>query len=108
MEREMPSTSVDIGIVCALELESTAIIRRMGRRQKTIGNGFTLVSGIMSRQRVAVVRSDAGRSKLANAAEALLTVHQPKWLIAAGFGVGIDGRLKRGELIVATELVNDG
>ena len=102
-----PESSVDFGIVCALELESTAIVRRMGRRQKTIGSGFTLVSGIMSGRRVAVVLSDAGRAKLANAADALLTVHHPKWLIGAGFAVGIDAHAKRGELIVPSELVND-
>jgi adenosylhomocysteine nucleosidase len=106
-QKTVSDSFVDIGIVCALELESTAIVRRMGRRQKTIGSGFTVVSGIMSGRRVAVVRSDAGRSKLAKAADALLTVHRPKWLIAAGFGVGIDGQAKRGELIVAIELVND-
>jgi adenosylhomocysteine nucleosidase len=79
----------------------------MGRRQKTLGSGFSLISGIMAGRRVAVIRSDAGRTRLMRATDALLTVHRPKWLIAAGFAVGIDGQARRGELIVATDLVND-
>jgi nucleoside phosphorylase len=94
-------------MVCELELESTAIIRRIGQRRKTIGGGFSVVTGVMSGKRVAVVRSDAGRSKLAVATDALLAVHRPKWLIAAGFAVGIGDQVKRGEIVVATELVHD-
>jgi nucleoside phosphorylase len=103
----MMDQTVDVGVVCALELETAAVVRRVGRAAKTIGSGFSVVSGIMGGRRAAIVRSDAGRAKLANATHALLTVHRPAWLIAAGFAIGLDLSLKRGELVVATELVND-
>src|SRR5437667_202652 len=99
--------TVDVAIICTLELEAVPIVRRLGRRQKTIGDGFTVVSGWTGKRRVAVVRSDAGRKRLLAATDALLSVHRPKWLIAAGFAVGLDDALKRGSVVVASELVNE-
>jgi nucleoside phosphorylase len=104
---KMIDRTVDIGIVCTLDLEAAALVRRMGSRQKTIGSSFSVVCGILGGRRTAVVRSDAGRKQLMVAVDALISVHRPKWLIAAGFGVGIDGTLKRGVIVVGTELVND-
>ena len=99
--------TVDVGIVCALELEMVPLVRRLSRRLKTIASGFTVERGVISGRRVAVVRSDAGRNRLVAAADSLLSVHRPKWLIAAGFAVGIGDGMKRGDLIVASELIGD-
>jgi adenosylhomocysteine nucleosidase len=98
---------VDVAIVCALELEAASMVRRLGGRQKTIGNGFTIVTGWCSQRRVAVLRSDVGRKRLLSAADAMLAVHRPNWLISAGFAVGIDECLKRGDFVAATELVDE-
>ncbi len=103
---QIADPSVEVGILCALELEAAPIVRQLGGRQKTIGSVFSVVRGTISRRRVAVVRSDAGRSRVAVAADALLTVHQPRWLIAAGFAVGVIDDVQRGQIVVAREVTN--
>jgi nucleoside phosphorylase len=99
--------SVDVAIVCALDLEADAIVRHLRRHKKTIGSGFTITCGTLSSRPVAVVRSEPGRKRIAAAADAVLHVHRPRCLIAAGFAIGLDATLRRGDVLVASEIVND-
>lgn len=99
---------VDIAVVCALDLEAAPFVRRLKRRRKTKANRFEVTEGMIAERRVAVVRAARNSTQLAAAVDALLVVHRPRWVIAAGFAVGLNEKVRRGDIVLASELVRDG
>ncbi len=98
--------SLDVGIVCALEIEAEPIVRRLNGRRSTAAHRFELEEGSLGGLRVGVVRTGTTAGRLRAAAEALAFVHRPRWVIAAGFAVALSDRVRRGDILLATELVN--
>lgn len=99
--------TVDIAVVCALELEAAPLVRRLRGRRKTIGNRFVLVEGVVAERRVAVAWTDAPTKRLSDAADALLFTHKPRWLVAAGFAVGLDDAARTGDIVLASEVADE-
>ena len=99
--------TVDVGIVCALDLEAEPIAKRLKRRRRTAGHRFDLEEGVLGGVRVGVIRTGMKQGGLRAAAEALVLVHRPRWVIAAGFAVGLADDIQAGDIILPTELVNE-
>ncbi len=98
---------VDVAIICTLDLESDPIVKQLRNRRKTLGNRFQIVEGDAAGKRLAVVRVEPSPKRLADAMDALLFVHRPRWVIAAGFAIGIDPALNTGRIVIADELADD-
>ncbi|MBI3461465.1 MAG: hypothetical protein HY000_00155 [Planctomycetes bacterium] len=99
--------TVDIAVMCALELEASPLVNRLKGRRKTIGNQFVLVEGNLGSQRVAVAWTKATPNRVAAAADALLCTHRPRWLVAAGFAVGLVEDAWAGDIVLASELMDE-
>lgn len=99
--------TVDVAIVCTLEMESAPIVKRLRNRRKTLGNRFQIVEGDAAEKRLAVLRAEPSPKRLAEAVDALLFVHWPRWVVAAGFAIGIDPALSTGRILIADELADE-
>ena len=101
-----PPVSADIGVVAALGIEVAPLLARLANVRKYSGAKFSVVEGEHAGRVVAVVLAGAGRARAQRGAEILLDGHRPRWLVSAGFAGGLDPRLKRNDLVLASEVVN--
>ena len=108
-EVEEPTTRerpCDVGVVFALGIEAGGLEDLLDGVIRVRGHGFAVRQGGLKGRHVVVVRSGAGRKAALHAAEALISGHQPQWVISAGFAGGLSPRLKRHDLVMADSLVN--
>jgi adenosylhomocysteine nucleosidase len=96
---------IDVAVVCALEMEAVPLIKRLRKTRRIIASSFVLDHGMIGDRGIAVMRP-SGVKRVAAASEALLDVHRPRWLISAGFAVGLSERVQRGDVMLASELVD--
>jgi len=92
------------GVLCALDMEAAPVVKLLAQRRKTIADRFWLVEGTLLGRGVAVVRCGTRRRDLLAAADALLTVHQVRWVVAAGFAIGLRENTRAGDVVIGNEL----
>jgi adenosylhomocysteine nucleosidase len=100
-------TRCEVGLVFALEQESGGTEDLLAEPAKVQGQGFTAIRGGLAGHTVVVIRSGAGRDRAAHATQALLAGHRPTLVISAGFAGGLDRRLRRGDILVASDVVDE-
>lgn len=101
-----PFANVDIGIVCALNIEAGCFTDRLGLKTHVRGNGFEVIQGYLGKRPVAVMLCGVGAEAAQRGCEALLAGHHPRWVISAGFAGGLQPQLKRGDLVLATQVAD--
>jgi adenosylhomocysteine nucleosidase len=102
-----PPVQCEVGLVFALEHESGGTEDALAEPSSTKGSGFMAICGRLAGRPVVVMRSGAGRDRAAKATEALLAGHRPSWVISAGFAGGLDRRLRRGDILLPTEVADE-
>jgi adenosylhomocysteine nucleosidase len=103
-----PFANVDIGIVCALNIEAGCFTDRLGVKTNVRGNGFEVVQGFLGKRPIAVMLCGVGAEAAQRGCEALLAGHHPRWVISAGFAGGLQPQIKRGDLVLATQVQDPG
>lgn len=88
-------------IIFALGVESGPTEDLLAGAIRIRGSGFHLLEGGISGRRVVILRSGAGQSQAAKAAELLIETHRPKTVISAGFAGGLTPSIKRGSILLA-------
>ena len=101
--RERPC---DVGLIYALETESGGLEDLLDGGVAYQGNGFTVRQGGLKGRHVAIARSGAGCKAAAVATEAILSGHQPAWIISAGFAGGLVDRVQRYDLVIGDRVVD--
>lgn len=99
-----PFANVDIGIVCALNIEAGCFTDRLSVKTNIRGNGFEVVQGFLGKRPIAVMLCGVGAEAAMRGTAALLAGHAPRWVISAGFAGGLQPQIKRGDLVLATAL----
>ncbi len=95
----------DVGIVCALAIESSGLLRQCERVRKYVGGCFVFRGGWYRGVRVAVVECGMGLQRAQAATEALLDAHTPDWVLSCGFAGALVPDLKIGHILVPTRVV---
>ena len=62
--------------------------------------------GKLKHRDIVVIRSGASANAAAGATEALVSGHDPKWIISAGFAGGLSPKLERHDLVMVDNLVD--
>ncbi|MEE9602453.1 MAG: hypothetical protein V3V75_04045 [Thermoguttaceae bacterium] len=91
----------EVALLFALGIESGGFEDLLSDLVTTRGDGFVVHRGNIGQRRVAAVISGAGPKAAARATEAVITGHQPKWIISAGFAGGLDPKLRRQDVLMA-------
>lgn len=95
-----------VGIVFAVAQEAGGLIDRLSGAIDIAGAGFKIHEGGLAGRRVAVIVSGPGRKAAARATETLIAGHDPRWIISSGFAGGLAEPVARGDVVVASEIVD--
>lgn len=96
----------DIGIVCALPLELEPFLKRCQKVATYTGGDFTFKGGRYDNIRIAVVECGMGYARARRASEALIEGHSPSWLLSCGLAGALLPQMKRGQIVMANEIVD--
>ncbi|NQU20679.1 MAG: hypothetical protein HQ567_05300 [Candidatus Nealsonbacteria bacterium] len=103
---DRPAEPCDLGVVFALGIEAGALEERLSGTVIIRGDGLVVRQGLLQGKRVAIVRCGAGGKAAAKATEALISGHQPRWVLAAGLAGGLSAELKRHDILMVDHLVD--
>ncbi len=96
----------DVGIVFALSAESGGTEDLLSDTVTTKGEGFIAHSGLLAGRRVVIMLAGAGRAAAVRGTQALVRGHKPAWIISAGFAGGLQSQLRRGDIVMADEILD--
>jgi adenosylhomocysteine nucleosidase len=100
------SARCDVGIVFALSAESGGTEDLLIGTLTTKGQGFIAKAGVLANRHVVVLQAGAGRLSAARGTQALIAGHRPAWIISAGFAGGLQPDLRRGDIVMADEILD--
>lgn len=100
-----PLPPCEIVILCASTAEAGGTIDSLQQRVTTHCASHEEHAGTLGEKRVAVVTAGHGQVTAAAAALEAVHLHRPRWLVAAGFATALDPGLKRGHVLLASEVV---
>ncbi len=101
-----PFANVDVGVVVALNIEAGCFSDRLSVKTTVRGNGFEVIQGFLGKRPIALMLCGVGAEAAERGTAALLAGHHPRWVISAGFAGGLQPQLKRGDLVLATQVQN--
>jgi adenosylhomocysteine nucleosidase len=96
----------DVLVAMALSVESTSFVDRLERGDSLRCASFVEHSGTLAPQRVVVIETGVGREAAARAVDDAIAVHQPAWVVSAGFAAGLRDELRRGQMLMADRVAD--
>ena len=93
-------------VVFAMGVEAGGMVDLLQNVVTTQGPTFLEHCGFLGKQRVALIETGIGRNLAASATADAVSVHQPEWIISAGFAGALSPILKRGHILMASHLVD--
>lgn len=103
---EQSQLPCDVGLVFALGIEAGGLDDLLSGSTSTRGAGFAACRGGLCGRQLISIRSGVGRQAAERATEALISGHEPQWVISAGFAGGLHPELKRHDILMADGLVD--
>ncbi len=104
--QELAPRDRTVGIVFAESRASGCFEDRLSLASTVHGAGFTLRKGLLDQRPIVALLAGAAPRQLDRAIEALVSGHHPGWMIAAGLAHGLDDRLRRGDVLLADQIVD--
>lgn len=101
-----PAGPCDVLFIFALNAESGALTDLLEDSQYAQGPSFVERSGTLAGKRVVVAEVGVGPEAAARGTADCLAIHQPKWVVTAGFAGGLSAGLKKGHIVMAHEVVD--
>lgn len=96
----------EVALLFALNLESGGLVDRLTRAVTTECPAMVERIGLLDGRPVIVAESGVGQRAAEQAAEDLIRIHHPRWIIAAGFAGALVPSLERGHILMADSLVD--
>ncbi|MBS0210342.1 MAG: nucleoside phosphorylase [Planctomycetes bacterium] len=100
-----PPAHCHVGIVFALGIEAGGLIDLLGATHTTHGDGFKVRTGTLAGRQLALVEAGVGPRAAERGTRALLMGHRPDWVISAGFSGALQASAKRGDIVLAQNIV---
>lgn len=97
----------DVLVVFALGVESAGLVDRLQDSTTLGGRSFREHAGYLDGQRVVVIETGVGREAAARATDDALELHQPAWVVSAGFAAGLQDQVHRGHIVMADRLCDE-
>jgi adenosylhomocysteine nucleosidase len=107
IERLEPAPGpADFGIVTALPIEAGYLSDALRKVRKYAARTHSIIEGELAGRLVVLVVTGPGKAAARRGAEVLLAGHRPSWLVSAGFAGALDPGLKRNNLVLPREIVD--
>ena len=103
--RELPPC--EIAFVFALGVEAGGLTGMLENVVVTRCASFIEHAGQLQGRDVVVIESGLGMEATAQAVEDLLAMHQPAWVISAGFAASLCEDVRRGHILMPDQLVDE-
>lgn len=95
----------DIGLICTLKGEQEQLLKQIKNKRTIVKTKREFYSGTLGGLEVVMVRSPMGKINNAITAQILASSFPVDMIVSIGFAGGLDGRLKRGDVAIATTSV---
>lgn len=95
----------DVGIVLALPIEARPLLAKLREPRTYKTPQLTIEEGLLGEKLVVTTLSGPGRARAERAARLLLEGHRPRWMISAGFAGALNPSFRRGDVLLAQEVV---
>lgn len=95
----------DFAVLFALGIESGGTRDLLENAVTAKAGSFTEHAGTLLGKEAVVADTGVGAKAAAQAAADVIEFHQPAWVISAGFAGGLDERLRRGQILMASEVI---
>ena len=96
----------EFGLVFALGIEAGGFLDRLSDVVVTRGRRLTEHTGLLEGRRTVVVQSGVGHQLAEDAALDMVQVHRPRWVISTGFSGALSAEVRRGDIVMANQLVD--
>lgn len=96
----------DVAVIFALGIEAGGLEDLLEGTVTTHGTGLTVREGKLRGHSVVVAETGIGRHAAAAGTQLVIAGHRPAWVISAGFSGGLNGGLRRGDVVIANALVH--
>lgn len=96
----------DVAVIFALGIEAGGLEDLLEGVVTTHAAGLTLREGKLRGRSVLVAETGMGSQAAAAGTELVIAGHRPAWVISAGFSGGLNGSLRRGDLVIANALLD--
>jgi adenosylhomocysteine nucleosidase len=91
----------EIALLLATNLEAEDFASKLQGRLTTRCASFVEHAGTVAERSVVVAETGAGLKASARAAEDVIAMHRPAWIVSAGFAAALRPELRRGHLVMA-------
>lgn len=95
----------EFAVLFALGIESGGTRDLLQGAVTARAGSFTEHAGTLLGKEAVVVDTGVGSKAAAQAAADVIEFHQPAWVISAGFAGALDERLRRGQILMASEVI---
>ena len=97
----------DVGVVFALGQESGSLEDRLEQTVTNHADGLKICQGRLGEEMIAAATVGVGRAAAKRGTEALLTGHDPRLVVSAGFAGGLTDELPRETVLVAERVIDE-
>ena len=103
-----PPPPAEVVCVFALGAEAGGLVDLLRDQVTSRCATFLEYAGTLGNRRLAVIESGVGQNAAAQATEDAIAIHQPKWVISAGFAGALHEDLRRGHILMPSQVVETG
>src|SRR5262245_53893170 len=97
----------DLAMIFALGIESGGTVDKLEDGTTTRVGQFTEHAGRLCSKEAVVIESGVGQEAAARATADVIDFHQPLWVVSAGFAGALESSLRRGHVLMASEVVRE-
>lgn len=101
----MPSNDKTVGIIGAMDSELSLLLASVQQHRKETVYGLMFHTGILSGQRIVLVKAGIGKVHAARCAQLLIDHYHPDAIINTGIAGGLAPGLQLGDIVVADGLL---
>ncbi len=101
-----PAPPCEIAVVFAMGVEAGGFVDLLKNVATTKCSSFMEHVGDLNGRRVVVAESGVGRENAARATEDLIRLHQPPWVVSAGFAGALHEDLRKGHFLMANHVAD--
>ncbi len=102
-----PPEPADIGLVAATTIEVAPLLARLHHKRHYQAARQRVIEGELGGKLLAITLVGMGRARARRGANLLLDGHRPRWLISAGFAGALVPTLRRDDVLLADEVVDE-
>jgi len=99
------ATHYEYGIIGAMDSEIEAFLKLLENKKEENKCGLTFYLGKLKKYDVIIVKCGVGKVNAGRTTQVLISEYSPKYIINTGIGGGLYNKLKIGDIVISTDLI---